>query len=91
MWLLSMCAVKLFMKNHSHSIRESVGSLCRDGAGAQYTQYLNKSCIIRVSCLVLEISEFRCCKAIMEEGEKADSHGEWNPGHLWLEPPVLYH
>ena len=28
---------------HSKSIRESVDSLCRDGADAQYMQYLSKS------------------------------------------------
>ena len=56
MWLLSVCAVKLFMKNHSRSIRDA---LCRDGVGVQYMQYLNKSLIIRVSCLMLEISVVR--------------------------------
>ena len=32
--------------------------------------------------------EFRCYEAKIEESEKADSHQETNPGHLWLEPPV---
>ena len=27
----------------------------------------------------------------IEESEKAGSHRELNPGHLWLEPPVLCH
>ena len=27
----------------------------------------------------------------IEESEKAGSHRESNPGHLWLEPPVLCH
>ena len=30
-----------------------------------------------------------CYEAKVEESEKAGSHWESNPGHLWLEPPVL--
>ena len=37
------------------------------------------------------INEFRCYEAKIEESEKAGSHRESNPGHLWLEPPVLCH
>ena len=40
--------VKAWCLDHSGrivSIRESVDSLCRDGADAQYMQYLSKSCI----------------------------------------------
>ena len=33
----------------------------------------------------------RCYEAKIEESEKADSHRESNPGHIWLEPPVLCH
>ena len=40
----------------------------------------------RASCLTLEINEFRCYEAKIEESEKAGSHRESNPGHLWLEP-----
>ena len=31
------------------------------------------------------------CEAKIEKSEKADSHQESNPGHLWLEPPILCH
>ena len=41
--------------------------------------------ILRASRLMLE---FRYYKAKIEESEKAGSHQESNPGHLWLEPPV---
>ena len=34
--------------------------------------------------------QFRCYEAKLEESEKAGSQQESNPGHLWLEPPVLY-
>ena len=34
------------------------------------------------------INEFRCYEAKVEEDEKADR--ESSPGHLWLEPPVLF-
>ena len=34
----------------SDHIRESVDSLCRDGADAQYMQYLSKSCITSCVC-----------------------------------------
>ena len=30
-------------------------------------------------------------KKKIEESEEAGSHGESNPGHLWLKPPVLCH
>ena len=35
---------------------------------------------------MLEINEFRCYEAKIEESEKVGSHQESNPGHLWLEP-----
>ena len=35
------------------------------------------------------MNEFGCHEAKIEESEKAISHRESNPGHLWLEPPVL--
>ena len=47
--------------------------------------------MLRASCLMLEINEFRCYEAKIEESEKAGSRQESNPGHLWLEPPVLWH
>ena len=37
------------------------------------------------------INEFRCYEAKIEESEKAGSHRESNPGHLWLETPVFCH
>ena len=33
----------------------------------------------------------RCYEVKIEESEKAGSRRESNPGHLWLEPPVLCH
>ena len=41
--------------------------------------------MLKASCLTLEINEFRCYEAKIEECEKAGSHRESNPGHLWLE------
>ena len=40
---------------------------------------------------ILPQAEFRCYEAKMEESEKGGSRQESNPGHLWLEPPVLCH
>ena len=37
------------------------------------------------------MNEFRCYEAKIEESEKASSRRESNPGHPWLEPPVLCH
>ena len=37
------------------------------------------------------IKKFRCYVAKIEESEKAGIRWESNPGHLWLEPPVLCH
>ena len=48
-------------------------------------------CLLKASSLMLEINEFRCYEAKIEESEKASSRRESNPGHLWLEPPVLCH
>ena len=39
----------------------------------------------------ININEFRCYGVKLEESEKATSGQESNPGHLWLEPPVLCH
>ena len=41
--------------------------------------------------LVWLINEFRCYEVKIKESEKASSHQESNPGHLWLELPVLCH
>ena len=38
--------------------------------------------VLGASCLTLEINEFRCYEAKIEESEKAGSHQESNPGHL---------
>ena len=48
----------------------------------------NVCCRLRSECV---IKEFRCYEAKIEESEKAGSRWESNPGHLWLEPPVLCH
>ena len=45
----------------------------------------------RLLSSIMLINEFRCYEAKIEEGEKAGSRQESNPGHLWLEPPVLCH
>ena len=37
-------------------------------------------------CVIVE-----CYEVKIEESEKAGSSWESNPGHLWLEPPVLCH
>ena len=42
---------------------------------------MNYTCVIK---------ELRCCEVKIEE-VKAGSCRESNPGHLWLEPPVLCH
>ena len=42
----------------------------------------NEAVLLRASCLTLEIKEFRCYKAKIEESEKAGSCLESNPGHL---------
>ena len=47
--------------------------------------------MFRESCFTLEMNEFRCYEAKIEESEKAGSHQELNTGHLWLELPVLCH
>ena len=39
--------------------------------------------LLRASCLTLEINEFRCYEAKIEESEKVGSHRESNPGHLY--------
>ena len=44
----------------------------------------------RLSCFSI-LNEIRCYETKIEESEKAGSHQESNPGHLWLEPPVLCH
>ena len=47
--------------------------------------------MLRASCLTLEINDFTCYEVKIEESEKAGSRRKLNPGHLWLEPPVLCH
>ena len=60
--------------------------MCNAGSGMWIASYL-----LRVSCLTLEVNEFRYYEAKIEESEKAGSRQESNPGYLWLEPPVLCH
>ena len=60
--------------------------MCNAGSGVWIASYL-----LRVSCLMLEVNEFRYYEAKIEESEKAGSRQESNPGYLWLEPPVLCH
>ena len=38
--------------------------------------------MLKVSCLMVEIKEFRCYEVKMEESEKPGSHRESNPGHI---------
>ena len=45
-------------------------------------------CVLRASCLMLEIKEFRCYEAKLEESEKGRQPLRVEP---WLEPPVLCH
>ena len=47
--------------------------------------------MLKASCLTLEINDIRCYEVKIEKSEKAGSDWELNPGHLWLEPPVLCH
>ena len=47
--------------------------------------------ILRTSCLKLEIKEFRCYEAKIEESKKGWQPSGVEPGHLWLEPPVFCH
>ena len=42
----------------------------------------NVTYLLRASCLMLEINEFRCYEAKIEESEKTGSRWESNPGHL---------
>ena len=51
----------------------------------QWTKYFSE----HLASAMLEIKELRCYEGKIEESEKASSHRELNPGHLWLEPPVL--
>ena len=51
---------------------------------------LSNTQVLRAPCLILEIKEFRCYEANIEESEKAGRQ-ELNPGHLWLELPALCH
>ena len=38
---------------------------------------------------MLQINEFRCYEAKIEENKKAGSCWEANPGYLWLELPAV--
>ena len=46
--------------------------------------------LLRASCLTLEIKGFRCYE-VKIEWKGWQSLGVKNPGHPWLEPPVLCH
>ena len=49
---------------------------------AQEQMPLEESGNMVASCFTLEINEFRCYEAKIEESEKAGSRWESNPGHL---------
>ena len=42
-----------------------------------------------IVALHVAVNEFRCYEVEIEEWEKAISHRQSNPGHLWLELPVV--
>ena len=54
----------------------------------QYVETQNMSPQRFCAQRVHTVKEFRCYEVKIEESEKASSHQESNPGHLWLEPPV---
>ena len=48
--------------------------------------------LLRASCLMLEIKEFRCYEAKIEESERpVVAWGRTHAGQLWLQPPVFCH
>ena len=38
----------------------------------------------------LHVKKFRCYEVKPEESEKASSRWKLNPGHFWVDPPVLW-
>ena len=67
-------------------------SYCSVGIGlCIYHPYLVSIVFSMRSLHPFYINEFRCYEAKIEESEKGGSRQESNPGHLWLEPPVLCH
>ena len=57
---------------------------------------ITSRCIVDLRVVVIEFwhgftdyKEYGCYEAKIEESEKGGSRRESNPGHLWLEPPVL--
>ena len=57
-------------------------------SGNKTVQFVN---ICSSAQSILPHAEFVCYEAKIEESEKAGSCWESNPGHLWLELPVLCH
>ena len=68
-------------------------SLLKIFAGGSTSNRTNVENIVTIvsSRLCAVINEFRCYEVKIEESEKAGSRRESNPGHLWLQPPVLSH
>ena len=64
----------------------SESTICAD---QKYRYWLSESDYL--SCYKRVINEIGGFEAKTEESEKAGSRCESNPGHLWLEPPVLCH
>ena len=90
MWDSRVCnpltAVKFYLSTTWLSVRGWLeNSLNQERIHAE--RFSHSKC----SCLKLEINEFRHYEVKIVESEKAGSHQESNPGHLWLEPLVLYH
>ena len=81
-------------KSKCHTIQHS------EGRGWLIYLYLARGWVIKqvlecnglcVLCqlIITYMNELRCYEAKIEESEKAGCRQELNPGHLWLEPPVL--
>ena len=55
-----------------------------------FVNWLSASIAVNAQSILLHAGN-KCYEAKIEESEKAGSCWELNPGHLWLEPPVLCH
>ena len=62
----------------------SESTICAD---QKYRYWLSEV----TTCYKRVINEIGGYEAKTEESEKAGSRRDMNPGHLWLEPPVLCH
>ena len=90
-WKTSICIIEWILYSWStigtgKPVRfMEYGSFLISGVLLTYMQ------IHREFCLTLEIKEFRCYEVKIEESEKGRQRLGLNPGHLWLELPVLCH